>query len=584
MVMAMRRASANSLPSGEGRRDAVVVASPAVDAPSASAAGRRSVMAALLVAAVGFVFWRAWVCDDAFITFRHVANCLAGYGPVFNVGERVQGFTHPLWFLLLLAAAPVFSVYSAAVAAGLASTAAIILVLARLFRGRNDSSPILIAAVAVLLSSKTFVEFQTSGLETSLTNLLTVLLFAAILRHAGGSGTPRVEIVALLCSLLLLTRLDQLFICGPIMAWASVRVVSGAGRGHRWQFLAAMTPLLLWYGFATLYYGTPLPNTAYAKVALPLTVALAQGASYLWDYAWCEPTHALIVALVLAGGIVWSAPSVIRKRPGATGVLCLVLGLWLQCVYVLGVVGDFMRGRFLLSTLVGATVMASWLVQGILAPWHGRRILGRPVSLAAVAVLLAGASSLIDVKPRLAVTDERTGIADEYSHYAGRWDQNRFRPPDPYAKPYNRGAVEFGRALERYSRACGPVTIAWRAMGILPYYAGPGVRVIDVFGLTDAFVARCPPSPGSRIGHIQRVIPRAYFESHGTLGYLPGWDRRIRTLDPTLLADAQAMTRAARWDDPAAFQHWQRVHRMISGDLFSWGRLADIPSYALGRW
>src|SRR5262245_21524173 len=47
------------------------------------------------------VFLKAWVSEDAFITFRYVANVLAGHGPVFNVGERVQGYTHPLWFILL---------------------------------------------------------------------------------------------------------------------------------------------------------------------------------------------------------------------------------------------------------------------------------------------------------------------------------------------------------------------------------------------------------------------------------------------------------------------------------------------------
>ena len=42
-----------------------------------------------------------WVTDAAFITFRSVLNLLDGSGPVFNIGERVQSYTHPLWFLLL---------------------------------------------------------------------------------------------------------------------------------------------------------------------------------------------------------------------------------------------------------------------------------------------------------------------------------------------------------------------------------------------------------------------------------------------------------------------------------------------------
>lgn len=49
-------------------------------------------------------FWlvaqTAQVSADAYITFSSIENPLHGYGAVFNVGERVQTFTHPLWFLM----------------------------------------------------------------------------------------------------------------------------------------------------------------------------------------------------------------------------------------------------------------------------------------------------------------------------------------------------------------------------------------------------------------------------------------------------------------------------------------------------
>ena len=47
------------------------------------------------------VFRTAWVSDDAFITFRTIDNILHGFGPRWNIDERVQTFTHPLWLLLL---------------------------------------------------------------------------------------------------------------------------------------------------------------------------------------------------------------------------------------------------------------------------------------------------------------------------------------------------------------------------------------------------------------------------------------------------------------------------------------------------
>jgi arabinofuranosyltransferase len=48
-----------------------------------------------------FTTLRAWLCDDAYITFRTVDNFIHGYGLTWNVAERVQAYTHPLWMLLL---------------------------------------------------------------------------------------------------------------------------------------------------------------------------------------------------------------------------------------------------------------------------------------------------------------------------------------------------------------------------------------------------------------------------------------------------------------------------------------------------
>ena len=45
----------------------------------------------------------AWVSDDAYITLRVVDNFTHGYGLTWNVDERVQVFTHPLWMFMLSA-------------------------------------------------------------------------------------------------------------------------------------------------------------------------------------------------------------------------------------------------------------------------------------------------------------------------------------------------------------------------------------------------------------------------------------------------------------------------------------------------
>jgi arabinofuranosyltransferase len=46
---------------------------------------------------------RRWMHDDGFINLRIVRNVLDGFGPVYNLGERVEATTSPLWVALLVA-------------------------------------------------------------------------------------------------------------------------------------------------------------------------------------------------------------------------------------------------------------------------------------------------------------------------------------------------------------------------------------------------------------------------------------------------------------------------------------------------
>ncbi|EUA24539.1 arabinosyltransferase AftB domain protein [Mycobacterium xenopi 3993] len=50
----------------------------------------------------GWGAWqRRWIADDGLIVLRTVRNMLAGNGPVFNVGERVEANTSTAWTFLL---------------------------------------------------------------------------------------------------------------------------------------------------------------------------------------------------------------------------------------------------------------------------------------------------------------------------------------------------------------------------------------------------------------------------------------------------------------------------------------------------
>ena len=45
--------------------------------------------------------FRTFFIDDAFITFRYVRQFVAGNGLVYNIGERVEGYSNFLWIMLL---------------------------------------------------------------------------------------------------------------------------------------------------------------------------------------------------------------------------------------------------------------------------------------------------------------------------------------------------------------------------------------------------------------------------------------------------------------------------------------------------
>ncbi len=62
---------------------------------------RRLVLPGFIALYALVVLQNAWLHEDAFITYRSVDNLINGYGPTWNITERVQTYTHPLWFFVV---------------------------------------------------------------------------------------------------------------------------------------------------------------------------------------------------------------------------------------------------------------------------------------------------------------------------------------------------------------------------------------------------------------------------------------------------------------------------------------------------
>ena len=72
--------------------------------PSQGSGGRGPVGLLLCLIFLAVLLRTAWLSDDALITLRTVLNVTHGYGLTFNIAERVQTYTHPLWMLMLTGA------------------------------------------------------------------------------------------------------------------------------------------------------------------------------------------------------------------------------------------------------------------------------------------------------------------------------------------------------------------------------------------------------------------------------------------------------------------------------------------------
>ena len=125
------------------------------------------------VVAFGVAAWqRRWMSDDGYIYLRVVDQVLAGNGPVFNRGERVEAATSPLWlWLISLFSAVLHGVPTSWIAVGLG----LLLSLAglafaqwgayRLWQ-RGKRRAVVPLGSLVIVALPPFWDFATSGLET----------------------------------------------------------------------------------------------------------------------------------------------------------------------------------------------------------------------------------------------------------------------------------------------------------------------------------------------------------------------------------------------------------------------------------
>jgi hypothetical protein len=214
--------------------------------------------ACALTLALQYFLW-SHVSDDAYISFRYVRRLLEGRGLTFNDGERVEGFSHPLWIFLVAGCTRLtgFSIPDVARALGLAFSLATI--------GCLFSTHRAVVATALLLAFPGFHTYATSGLETPL------LMFLLTLGVVASLGRERPTVLGSLSFALAAVTRPEGILYGLFWLGRRVRAVG--------QLAILLAPLVAYEIFRTAYFGTWLPNAFRAK--LPGTWGTFFGLEYL---------------------------------------------------------------------------------------------------------------------------------------------------------------------------------------------------------------------------------------------------------------------------------------------------------------
>ena len=447
-----------------------------------------------------------WVSEDAYLTFRSVAQLLAGNGPIWNPHERVQVFTSPLWYwLCALAQWIVGENYLAILLLSSLTFGAALVLLRRLVH----STLALLGGALLLVCSSACFDYTSAGME----NVLGYALLAALLHPffvLTSRGRPPAQVdrsilTMLACAgLLLLTRHDLSLLAIPPTLLVCLKH-RRAWSTQRWLATVslALVPLLLWSIFALVYYGSPLPNTAYAKLSsgFPRSVLLRSG----FDYFVVLGRYDIVSLLLLAAAPV--ASLLARQRP----LQWLSLALVVHCLYVLWVGGDYMQGRFVSFAVLLAIVILARIASQ--ARRGGRAALSLLLLPAAYAVLYPRTPlntpfdqpkdpAGIRAPGREYVMDARATLG-HYTSLSSFLTRDR-------AAAYPRHPLALAGLQLAASDQNGVVA---HAGGMVGYHAGLSKIVIEAHGIADPLLARMPASVFAGVGHYIRYRPEGYIDS-----------------------------------------------------------------------
>jgi arabinofuranosyltransferase len=325
----------------------------------------------------------ATVTEDAFVSFRYATNIADGNGPVFNPGERVEGYTNFLWLVVIALPRAAFGadVRTAAVVLGVVAVLGSVLLSAFLVNrivaaaSPADAEPrpaVGVAAAVLTASAGGLAVYGPSGSEVPLFVLLTLgVAYSLVARRPVVAGVLVAFAVMTSPEGLVVAVFAGLWLAGAALKkqhswWAPVGYVLGA--------LVFLVPRLAW---RATFYQHFLPAPLAAKFGGPLGSQVATGWPYLSGFALAHQGF-LLLALV-------AAVALLLRRAAGAALESRAL-IWLLFATAAGLAA--------VAVLAGGDTGPSWRLLAPVPP------LLAVASVATYGVLTAGVAGKPSPRPR----------------------------------------------------------------------------------------------------------------------------------------------------------------------------------------
>jgi hypothetical protein len=282
--------------------------------------------------ALAYIFFPESV-DDAYITLRFSKNLILGNGPIFNIGERVEGYSNFSWMVLLAAFGWVgIPMEMAMKFLSLASGLGVLALVWKLSANYFKSELAISTSVILLGFGSFFAVWAVDGLETMFyTMLLTSLVYTLT------TDKTNTLLIGIVASLVALTRPEGIMF--SLIAVGYLTSKKGFLSG-----LKALALVAVFAGgyelFRIYYFGQFVSNTALAKVHPNLNLVL-NGLRYPLEY------NAVSGYLLLPAALVGAAAS--KKNARLRIPIIFILA---QIFFLMVSGGDFMYAyRFIIPVV-----------------------------------------------------------------------------------------------------------------------------------------------------------------------------------------------------------------------------------------